>query len=110
MANISHLTQKQNDATAVTQLAVEACTALKEYEPYIFAASIKTCSIYIKFRVTGLTTLRISNHTSSRYAYKWNLRVGNFKDKIGKKQGKVQYHANAKNKKQFFKFMLDSAK
>lgn len=99
---------KENQTTLATQLVVDICIALSEFSPYVYAASPKTCSFYIKFKQSGLGGLRISNH-KSRYAYKWNINVKeNFKDKVGRRNGKIQYFANYKNKNEFIEFMKET--
>ena len=99
---------KDNQITLAAQLVVDTCIALAAYDPYVYAASPKTCSFYIKFRHQGLGGVRISNHKSN-YAYKWNINVNDgFKDKVGHKNNSVQYHANYKNKNNFFNFMKET--
>ncbi len=99
---------KANPTTLAAQVAVDVCIALAEFGPYVYAASPKTCSFYIKFKHFGLGGLRISNH-KSRYLYKWNINVNDgFKDKIGHSNKSIQYYANHKNRFQFFEFMRET--
>ncbi len=99
---------KPNPTTLAAQVLVDACIALAEFGPYVYAASPKTCSFYIKFNQFGLGGLRISNH-KSRYQYKWNIRVdAGFKDNVENKKNTVQYYAHSKNRAQFFEFMRET--
>ncbi len=99
---------KANPTTLAAQVLVDACIALTEFGPYVYAASPKTCSFYIKFSQLGLGGLRISNH-KSKYQYKWNIRVNDgFKDAVIVGKNSTQYHAHYKNKTQFFEFMRET--
>jgi hypothetical protein len=109
MATVHHEAKvgKRNKTTLLMTCVVDACIALAPLHPYIYASSPKTNSIYIKFKVNGIGTLRISDHPS-RYSHKWNINTSkNFKDKVTDRNGWKLYHSCFVNRFKFFKFVLE---
>lgn len=98
---------KSNLTTILMQTVVDACIALAPLHPYVYAASPKTNSVYIKFKVGHIGSLRISNH-KSKYWYKWNICINeDFKDGIKYHDGRAHFFANYQNRQAFFVFMLE---
>lgn len=98
---------KSNETTRLMQTVVDACVALAPLHPYVHAASPKTNSVYIKFKVGHIGALRISNHRS-KYWYKWNISIKeDFEDAIKYNNNRRHYFANYKNREDFFRFMLE---
>lgn len=52
----------------------EIQSTLRSYGPYIVNKSVTTASIYVKFSAEGVGSLRIGDHASKKYSYRWNIR------------------------------------
>ena len=100
---------KSNPTTILMQTVVEACLALDSLSPYIYAASPKTNSVYIKFKFAA-GTLRISNH-KSKYPYKWNISINPiFVDRVVMIGKAKCYFSNYKNTRAFCAYILETNK
>ncbi|AUR88743.1 TMhelix containing protein [Vibrio phage 2.117.O._10N.261.45.E9] len=92
-----------NKKTLIARLAVLACIKLAPFGAFIYTSAVTTNSIYIHFNRKGVKgKLRISDHPSPKYNYKWNVILGE-ENRVDTDNGKMI--ANEDTAEAFFDYM-----